>query len=339
VGVRVLAIADDLTGALEAGAKFAARGMPSVVTTASANDYSEPVVVLDTESRHASPALAAAKVAGRAAGWDGLVYKKTDSTLRGNIGSELRALELLYGGPVAYVPAYPGMGRTVIDAFLYVHGVPLADTPFARDPLNPVRDGRVRSVLDPACDCVIFDGRTAADVDDAAGVILASESFRIVAGPAAIAEALAARLGSPSPIPWPSLGRCLVVNGSLHDTSRAQIRMAVDRGTISTGADSPWFLYEPDVPEGGDPLDIARSTGVEVARLLSSERFDAVLVFGGDTAHGLLESLGLPVLRPLGEILPGVPLSSIDKRREFIMTKAGGFGPPDLLARLRRRIG
>src|SRR5262249_48299725 len=103
---RVLAIADDLTGALEVGALFAAAGMRSVVTAGEKEVFDDPVVVIDTETRHASCAEAESIVEKKAAGWPSLVYKKTDSTLRGNIGAELRALHRLYGGPIAYVPAY-----------------------------------------------------------------------------------------------------------------------------------------------------------------------------------------------------------------------------------------
>ena len=95
---RVLAIADDLTGALEVGALFAAAGMRSVVTADYADDFDDPVIVIDTETRHSLPGEAESIVESRAGGWSSLVYKKTDSTLRGNIGSELRALHRLYGG-------------------------------------------------------------------------------------------------------------------------------------------------------------------------------------------------------------------------------------------------
>src|SRR5678816_2652134 len=95
----ILAIADDLTGANDAGVQFAAAGIRSVVF---ANHHLErlprdyPVVVINTESRHLAPAQAVERVRkiglmGMAAGVRCL-YKKTDSTLRGNIGAELEAL-------------------------------------------------------------------------------------------------------------------------------------------------------------------------------------------------------------------------------------------------------
>jgi len=42
------------------------------------------------------------------------LYLKTDSTLRGNIGSEISAVLAAFpGSPLVYAPAYPRMGRTV----------------------------------------------------------------------------------------------------------------------------------------------------------------------------------------------------------------------------------
>jgi 4-hydroxythreonine-4-phosphate dehydrogenase len=334
---RVLAIADDLTGALEVGARFAAAGMRSVVTTGSAAAFEDAVIVIDTETRHASPADAESIVAARAARWHSLVYKKTDSTLRGNIAAELRALHRLYGGPIAYVPAYPEVGRTVIDGVVHVDGVPLHETSFASDRLNPVRDGRVASLVDPACDCVVFDGRDSADVLRAAQTILDS-GYRIVAGPGAIAGALAACLGTPAEVVWPSLPNCLVVTGSRHEVSSRQIECALATGAIATDENAPWRLFQWEIPGTADPLAVAEETGRRVRDLLAARRYDGLLVFGGDTAFGILQSLGAPPVRPLGEIQPGVPVSFMTGRSEVLITKAGGFGPPDLVARLRKNL-
>lgn len=325
--MRVLAIADDLTGALEVGARFAQYGMESVVTTGPHENRTERVVVIDTETRHVAADRAEAIVAACGANATGLIYKKTDSTLRGHIGPELRALQRVYGGPIAYVPAYPEMGRTVINGHVLIHGVPLAETAFAHDRLNPVPHGDIRALLDPRCDCEVFDGDSPDHIQEAARTILASGRFRIVAGPAAIAGAMARQLGHPVDSDWPAVRTCLVVNGSRHEVSRSQIESAV--------FDDRWRLFEKGIPDGADPLDAAQTVGAQVRDALAQRSYDALLVFGGDTAYGILKSLGCPVLRPVGEVVPGVPLSRIDGRREVLITKAGGFGQPDLIQTLR----
>src|SRR6478672_4213431 len=132
--MRVLCVADDLTGALEAGAGFAQYGHRSVVLTSTARESAiedEDVLVVDTESRHVTPEEAKARVLALASIASGaqLIYKKTDSTLRGNIGPELAALSsLARRSRIAYVPAYPAVQRTARDGRLYVNGTPVNET-------------------------------------------------------------------------------------------------------------------------------------------------------------------------------------------------------------------
>ncbi|MGP6159117.1 MAG: four-carbon acid sugar kinase family protein [Vulcanimicrobiaceae bacterium] len=52
-------------------------------------------------------------------------------------------------------PAYPKNGRTSRDGVLYVHGVPVDETDFGRDPFAPVRDARIMLHLEDPC--VVFD--------------------------------------------------------------------------------------------------------------------------------------------------------------------------------------
>src|ERR1039458_4252556 len=111
---RILVLADDLTGALEVGAKFAASGVAAQVGTAPAllpRDLHAAAGCfgVDTETRHSDAAEAARRVYefAHAAYNEGFshVYKKTDSTLRGNIAAELAALsEAFAGAPLLYVP-------------------------------------------------------------------------------------------------------------------------------------------------------------------------------------------------------------------------------------------
>jgi len=125
------------------------------------------------------------------------------------------------------------------------------------------------------------------------------------------------------------------VNGSRHEMSRRQIETALRGGILSRDAGAAWRLFEWAIPAGADPLEVAMETGRRVHRVMDEKEFDAVLVFGGDTAFGMVKSLGLPPLRPLCEVLPGVAASRIEGRREMLLTKAGGFGAPGLLANLQ----
>ncbi len=140
------------------------------------------------------------------------------------------------------------------------------------------------------------------------------------------------------------IGDCLVVNGSLHAASLGQVRHALESGwrSIEPGAcHSGWAVLRNADCGGGRPaLEFAARIGEAVRDTLKRARLDALVVFGGDTAWGVLGALGFPALEPLGEALPGVPVSrfEIDGRPLHLITKAGGFGRPDLLGDLRARL-
>ena len=105
--VELLVLADDFTGSLDTGVQFAKQSVPTLVSTRievldQGVDEEISAVVLDLETRHLSPTEAAVRVrrAVQLAQRKGVesFYKKTDSTLRGNIGSELAALLDAAGG-------------------------------------------------------------------------------------------------------------------------------------------------------------------------------------------------------------------------------------------------
>src|SRR6266478_5710159 len=167
-----------MTGALEVGAKFSAAGIRTLVSAKPVESGWTSALVYDTETRHSSPQVAGREVR-RFVQQTGLVhprliYKKTDSTLRGNISAEIRTLAELYPEwRIGYAPAYPALGRTVKNGLLYVDGIAVENTEFARDALNPVSTSSVSAILGSDVSCTIFDGETDADISAAADTILA----------------------------------------------------------------------------------------------------------------------------------------------------------------------
>lgn len=309
---HVLLLADDLTGALEVGARFE----NSVVCLHA--DCDPRVLVLDLETRHLAQEEAAGRVrACCAAAHAEVIYKKTDSTLRGNIGAELGALP---EGTIHYVPAYPAQGRTVMGGKLFVHGVPVQESAFANDPTQPVEDNDIRTVLArqgaPLDRIEIHDGTTETDVHAAAKRILKEPAPRLAAGPAALAGELASLLGLARHTPvWPDVPECLVINGSAHPASATQIECALEHGLERKG----WRV--------GTREQAQQAPG-------------ALVIFGGGTAREALRDFGDPPLHPLGEIMPGVPVSWFvyQGHRWTLVTKAGGFGQPELLVRLQAML-
>ncbi|WP_078635466.1 MULTISPECIES: four-carbon acid sugar kinase family protein [Streptomyces] len=155
---ETLLVADDLSGAADSGIAFALRGMRSEILLRAAEhadgtehaDAAWPtarVLATDTDSRYTDPATAGRRVADVLCrfGAGRRLFKKLDSTLRGNPAAELEALRAYApaaGGVLICAPASPRTGRTVRDGVVHVHDVPL----HATDAWGAERTGPPRSV-------------------------------------------------------------------------------------------------------------------------------------------------------------------------------------------------
>jgi len=163
---RCLVVADDMTGGGDTGAQFAKKGLRTLLVTPGISaglraDYlTWDVLVLNTHSRAMDAARARLAVAAILQRLDlkrfGLIYKKIDSTFRGNIGGEVDAILEMSGLPVGFLtPAFPEMGRTVKDGILMVKGNPVAETEASRDPACPVNDSNLVNLLRRQSSCGI----------------------------------------------------------------------------------------------------------------------------------------------------------------------------------------
>ena len=153
--VKLLILADDFTGALDTGVQFSGKGIRTQVVVSS--HWVEPdsdcdVMVIDMETRHVPKEKAyeivydvcqqAVKYGIRC------FYKKTDSALRGNVGSELQAaVDAVSGKNIVFVPAFPAMRRITVDGVHYIDGIPVKESVFGQDPFEPVMYDRVDELL------------------------------------------------------------------------------------------------------------------------------------------------------------------------------------------------
>ena len=137
---RCLVIADDLTGAADTGVQFVIRGLDTCLISPDGDrpiDFSRyrkrDVLVVNTHSRGLSAHRASERIAILLKDYRqdpfGLVYKKIDSTLRGNIGSEIDALMEKTGLSVGFVaPSFPEQKRSLLGGIMLVDGTPLSLT-------------------------------------------------------------------------------------------------------------------------------------------------------------------------------------------------------------------
>lgn len=162
-GLSVGIVADDLTGACDTALQFFSTHAKSHILLGFQRVDVEPpsqeqfqenhVWSVNTASRHENPYQAQAAVRQAIAlcrdrfGVENF-YKKIDSTLRGNIAHEcLGMLDELKAQCAVIVPAYPQEGRRTVGGYQLLRGVPVEKTIVARDPLCPVRQSHVPTLL------------------------------------------------------------------------------------------------------------------------------------------------------------------------------------------------
>ena len=153
--VKLLILADDFTGALDTGVQFSGKGIRTQVVVSS--HWVEPdsdcdVMVIDVETRHVPKEKAyeiVNDVCQRAVKYGiRCFYKKTDSALRGNVGSELQAAaDAVLKKNIVFVPAFPAMRRITVDGVHYIDGIPVKESVFGQDPFEPVMYDRVDELL------------------------------------------------------------------------------------------------------------------------------------------------------------------------------------------------
>ncbi|MFC7021199.1 MULTISPECIES: four-carbon acid sugar kinase family protein [Haloarcula] len=138
---RCLVLADDLTGSCDAGHEFATRDYDTrvVVGPERATPAGGDVVVSNTDSRYVDPALAAERVRAVLDAHDpAVVYKKVDSTLRGNVRAEVEAATRAIDPALVLVaPAFPGNGRLTASGYHLVDGRLVTESPPGDDGERP----------------------------------------------------------------------------------------------------------------------------------------------------------------------------------------------------------
>jgi len=153
---KIVIIADDFTSAMDNGAGFSEKGLKTVVITDIHHIEKVlshvDVLVIDTESRLDTKEDAFQKLVEVAKILNNYkvdyIYKTIDSTLRGNIGAEIGALMETTGRDLCFVaPAYPTNGRTTVGAMQFYHWVPLENTEFSQDPINPVSQSFIPDII------------------------------------------------------------------------------------------------------------------------------------------------------------------------------------------------
>jgi uncharacterized protein YgbK (DUF1537 family) len=332
--LECLLIADDLTGACDAAVCFARRGYRTQVRLDSHGEEGS-VLAISAESRHLSAPelrrvmdeLAQRLPVARAR----ILFKKIDSTLRGNVGAEIAAAATAFGCDAAVItPAFPAMGRTVEEGYLRVAGAEATDLA-ARlrsqglESCAHVPPSAVSAAIEAGARFISVDATCDRDLDTIAAAGLESARRILWAGSAGLSSALARTLpwgGPPGPRPAPRpASSVLFCIGSDHPVTVEQ-----QRHLLALGRREYVILNLP-----------VRQTSVERVRELvenAAGAAGALVLSGGDTASLVCRALGVRRIQLEDEIVAGIPWGylsggAFDGTR--VATKSGGFGAPHAL--------
>lgn len=343
---RLALLADDLTGAADAAAPFAARGLDvSVALTAAPPDAVEVLaLVTDNRWRHADEAAGRMRAAvARVRAWGAeRLFVKIDSTLRGRVRAEVATALDAWGSTNAVAtPAFPGQGRTVQHGALLVHGeTTVAD-------IGEHFPAGVRTV----------DARTHDDLVGIARRI--ADDGAVAVGSGGLARAVAevlVRFPGPQRVPGARAGGVLLVVGTTHAATQDQVAALLAAGSDRIVVDdtTPWPVdaatsalrdgrrvmvtsrVDHDVvADSPEAAALAEQLARVVAAIVAGAPSVGLVLTGGATALAVATALGALEFRLLSEVAEGLPLGELvtGDRRIPAVTKSGGFGAPDSLCR------
>lgn len=368
---RVGVLADDFSGAGDVGLAFQAVGMGVEIWTPADGTVRRPgpdvrVWIIDTESRGLSPKNAARAVrrgVRALSHWKpDFIFKKIDSTLRGPVGAELAAFIETLGleKPVAFVPAFPAMGRTTVGGRHFVDGVPLHRTPFGNDPRHPMRSNSLIGILDTSWSAGsqrqnvetrervrerVMDVENERDMVVVARRVLEGE--RVAVGSAGFAAAIAREMGGPAFHHRQRSGKMRnpafagmtkgmsvgVVVGSAHPMAGRQVeRLKKFLPKVRV------FLIERPL-QRGSPGRVLRRLVAEVRALEKVHKIRRWVATGGETGFALARLWKEHRWRVVGSIEPGVALCrSVGRPARYLVLKPGGFGSLDVLRKAVCRL-
>ncbi|WP_438764531.1 4-hydroxythreonine-4-phosphate dehydrogenase PdxA [Kushneria sp. TE3] len=399
---RLLILADDLTGTADSAVTCSSAGLTTQVLLNATAEAPADVIAIDTDSRSCAPAQAARRNRDCLEHWQGRhesLYKKMDSTLRGNVAAELAALIPLAGMAIV-APAFPATSRTTRQGRQYLDDRPveacevwtnegmtgradlvamlkqagLETTLLTLDDLHQPPEAvtqRLASWQHEGVQAVVCDALTG---DDLARIAHASAPLSSVfwAGSAGLGEALPEALGllptktaTYSPATAHSTGPTLIVVGSMsgvshrqadalqalagasletvsleaallrttasdseHDALRARIEKA-----LRSGRDVLVRLVQGEDRNTQEASQLSDRLGELLAPLLS--HVSRLIATGGATARAILTAADIVELTLLDAPDIGMARMTGPAPRSLeVITKAGGFGDSDALARL-----
>jgi D-threonate/D-erythronate kinase len=356
VALDCIIVADDLTGACDAAVHFAARGYATNVCISSdEEEVTADVIAVSTDSRdrepmdvHAVMANVASRLPYRSAA---TLFKKIDSTLRGNVGAEIAAaLDVFCCDAAVVCPASPALHRVVEAGYLRVSRA---------EDFEPIdvlaclkaqglkqcvhaRPGGIGNAISAGARVVSLDAVCQEDLHQIVIEALDLDRRVLCVGSGGFASAIARTLPvlpKADKLEPVSNGPVLFCIGSDHLVTMAQ------QAVLQT--QRPVLMVQSEEASREDIISaLSRRQHVclrlprsyvspgSVRELIHGVPAAALLLSGGDTASLICAAMGVRHIELHDEIAPGIPCGLI-RGGEFdgasVVTKSGAFGGSDAL--------
>jgi uncharacterized protein YgbK (DUF1537 family) len=275
--------------------------------------------------------------------------------VRGSVAAQIdgaiRAWSTAHDNATAVVcPAFPNLGRTVVNSTVLVDGVPVGDTAAGSDPVTPrtesgllrIIPGSVRGTPDTvgSARIVVVDARTTSDLDMLAARLAMADHSVIMVGSGGLTAALG-RLWPVEPaspatcLPRRAASGVLVAVSSLHPVTRQQVAQLREQPSDEVKIMTATRAINVSAAEAAAEL------ADRVAAELRAGHYLAAVLVGGDGAAAILRRLAADRLVVDSMISTGCANGTVvggpaDGLR--LITKSGGFGQPDTLTRIVDRL-
>ena len=349
----MIVIADDITGAAEiAGIAFSKGQEVRLLCSSPVNCdgvavNGTTVIATDTRSMSEVEAVAETRHIIRPLSLEGdggrLLFKKTDSALRGHVVAELTALMESTGYQRAvYLPANPTKGRVIKNGLYYINKVPIHETAFSYDPEFPAKTSVLKERFpDAEANGIIMPD--AESMDDIRNIIgLYNDGKTLFAGAADLFSALLEMTPNDTPHPssiTPHPSSIILCGSTQSKPLDWDIPIAPMPRDIYDGNEdiSLWdtsaykekhslILTMPYTHRTGKAAAVHLRTMMarKTKELITYHRPDHLIIEGGATAWATLQTLGWSQFQIVNQIAPGV----VQMRAEngtYITLKPGSY--------------
>lgn len=370
----IAVIADDFTGAAELAGISLRYGLKVSLFTRDVKDTGADVLIVSSDSRSMSKdeALQETRRLLKAliALNPELIYKKTDSVMRGYVVDELKLQQDLQGlKRIFYLPANPSLNRIILNGNYYVSGIPIADTDFANDPEFPVSSSSVREILKdpainvlksgsslPASGFIVGEATQTEQVEQWASLL---DKYTLAAGAGDFFTAILLKQFTAADRPDPELSLPMIYvcgtayaeavhfvkqaepdgwveylsgNSILHPERLDQILVDQCKYRLQTHAKLILAIDGQMIPEGVSAQELRTSMAKVTQWILRRNIIHELFIEGGSTATAILEELKISELEPVNEWQRGVVRMKYGNL--YITVKPGSYALPEQIKQL-----